>query len=51
MREEVDTDEMYDDLILGEEEDNYGINNNNDRVSSQDAQSIQEAPAGYRYTI
>lgn len=33
---------MYDDLNLEEEEDNYGMNNDNDRVSSQDTQSIQE---------
>jgi len=38
----VEDEEMYDDLNLEEEEDNYGMNNDNDRVSSQDAQSIQE---------
>jgi CCR4-NOT transcription complex subunit 3 len=34
--------EMYDELNLEEEEDVYGMNNDNDRVSSQDTQSIQE---------
>ena len=38
----MEDDEMYDDLNLQEEEDNYGMNNDNDRVSSQDTQSIQE---------
>ncbi|PQE30270.1 hypothetical protein CJF32_00010139 [Rutstroemia sp. NJR-2017a WRK4] len=38
----IEDDEMYDDLNLDEEEDNYGMNNDNDRVSSQDTQSIQE---------
>jgi CCR4-NOT transcription complex subunit 3 len=38
----MEDDEMYDDLNLDEEEDNYGMNNDNDRVSSQDTQSIQE---------
>ncbi|EKD13703.1 uncharacterized protein L3040_005676 [Drepanopeziza brunnea f. sp. 'multigermtubi'] len=33
---------MYDDLDLKEDEDNYGMNNDNDRVSSQDTQSIQD---------
>lgn len=33
---------MYDDLNLQEDEDNYGMNNDNDRVSSQDTQSIQD---------
>jgi len=33
---------MYDDLNLQEEEDNYGMNNDNDRVSSQDTQSVQD---------
>lgn len=40
----MEDDEMYDDLNLQEEEDVYGLNNDNDRVSSQDAQSIQEEP-------
>ena len=38
----VEDEEMYDDLNLNEEEDNYGMNIDNDRVSSQDTQSIQE---------
>jgi CCR4-NOT transcription complex subunit 3 len=38
----MEDDEMYDDLNLQEEEDAYGMNNENDRVSSQDTQSIQE---------
>ncbi|POS85374.1 hypothetical protein EPUL_001688, partial [Erysiphe pulchra] len=38
----MEDDEMYDDLNLQEEEDNYGMNIDNDRVSSQDTQSIQE---------
>jgi CCR4-NOT transcription complex subunit 3 len=43
----MEDDEMYDDLNLQEEEDVYGMNNDNDRVSSQDTQSIQEeAPDG-----
>jgi CCR4-NOT transcription complex subunit 3 len=41
----MEDEQMYDDLNLEEEEDNYGMNNDNDRVSSQDTQSIQdEAP-------
>lgn len=43
MEDELADDEnMYDDLNLREDEDTYGMNNDNDRVSSQDAQSIQE---------
>ncbi|KAI9743911.1 MAG: general negative regulator of transcription subunit 5 [Claussenomyces sp. TS43310] len=38
----MEDDEMYDDLNLQEEEDAYGMNNDNDRVSSQDTQSVQE---------
>jgi CCR4-NOT transcription complex subunit 3 len=38
----LEDDEMYDDLNLQEEEDNYGMNIDNDRVSSQDTQSVQE---------
>ncbi|KAG4440511.1 hypothetical protein IFR05_003981 [Cadophora sp. M221] len=34
--------EMYDELNLQEDEENYGMNNDNDRVSSQDTQSIQD---------
>jgi CCR4-NOT transcription complex subunit 3 len=33
---------LYDDLALEEEEDTYGMNQDNDRVSSQDTQSVQE---------
>ncbi|EFR02727.1 CCR4-NOT transcription complex subunit 3 [Nannizzia gypsea CBS 118893] len=33
---------IYDDLPLGDEEVQFGMNNDNDRVSSQDTQSIQE---------
>lgn len=38
---------MYDDLDLQDEEDQYGMNLDNDKVSSQDTQSIQDdsAPA------
>ncbi|KAI9789120.1 MAG: general negative regulator of transcription subunit 5 [Peltula sp. TS41687] len=50
----AEDDTLYDDLHLDEEEDLFGMNNELDRVSSQDAQSIQEdmpetdskAPAG-----
>lgn len=38
----MEDDEMYDELNLQEEEETYGMNNDNDRVSSQDTQSIQE---------
>jgi CCR4-NOT transcription complex subunit 3 len=38
----VEDDEMYDDLNLEEDEDMYGMNNENDRLSSQDTQSVQE---------
>jgi CCR4-NOT transcription complex subunit 3 len=38
----MEDDEMYDDLNLDEEEDNYGMNNDNDRASLQDSQSVQE---------
>jgi CCR4-NOT transcription complex subunit 3 len=40
--EYVEDEEMYDDLNLNEEEDTYGMNVDNDRVSSQDTQSVQE---------
>ncbi|KAL2022022.1 hypothetical protein VTK56DRAFT_6262 [Thermocarpiscus australiensis] len=36
---------MYDDLNLQEEEDAYGMNQDNDKGSSQDAQSIQDDAA------
>ena len=35
-------DTLYDDLNLEEDEEVFGLNNDNDRVSSQDAQSIQD---------
>lgn len=35
---------LYDDLNLDEEEDFYGVAAENDKVSSQDAQSIQDEP-------
>lgn len=38
----MEDDEMYDDLNLEEEEDNFGMNNDNDHVSSQDTQSVQD---------
>jgi len=38
-------DTMYDDLNLDEEEDAFGMNLENDKVSSQDTQSIQEDTA------
>jgi CCR4-NOT transcription complex subunit 3 len=41
----MDDDTMYDDLNLQDEEENYGMNQENDKVSSQDTQSIQEDPA------
>ncbi|KAI0424008.1 Not1 N-terminal domain, CCR4-Not complex component-domain-containing protein [Xylaria sp. FL1042] len=33
---------LYEELALEEEEDTYGMNQDNDRVSSQDTQSVQE---------
>ncbi|KAI0407594.1 Not1 N-terminal domain, CCR4-Not complex component-domain-containing protein [Xylaria palmicola] len=36
---------LYDELALEEEEDTYGMNQDNDRVSSQDTQSVQEEAA------
>ncbi|KAK8045100.1 General negative regulator of transcription subunit 3 [Apiospora rasikravindrae] len=38
----VEDEELYDELQLQEDEDIFGINPDNDRVSSQDTQSIQE---------
>lgn len=38
----VEDDELYDELNLQEEEDVFGMVQDNDRVSSQDTQSIQE---------
>lgn len=37
-------DTLYDDLNLEEDEEVFGLNNDNDRVSSQDTQSIQDDP-------
>lgn len=38
----MEDDTIYDDLNLEEDEGAFGMNNDNDRVSSQDAQSIQD---------
>ncbi|KAI1153401.1 Not1 N-terminal domain, CCR4-Not complex component-domain-containing protein [Nemania diffusa] len=38
----MEDDELYNELALEEEEDTYGMNQDNDRVSSQDTQSVQE---------
>ncbi|KAI1333727.1 Not1 N-terminal domain, CCR4-Not complex component-domain-containing protein [Xylariaceae sp. FL0016] len=38
----MEDEELYEDLDLQEEEDVYGIPHENDRVSSQDTQSVQE---------
>lgn len=38
----VDDDTMYDDLNLDEEEDQFGLALENDKISSQDAQSVQD---------
>jgi CCR4-NOT transcription complex subunit 3 len=38
----MEDEELYDELNLNEEEDIFGMNNDNDRVSSQDTQSIQD---------
>lgn len=38
----VEDDSIYEDLNLEEDEGVFGMNNDNDRVSSQDAQSIQD---------
>lgn len=38
----IDDDQLYDELNLQEEEDVFGMGADNDRVSSQDTQSIQE---------
>lgn len=40
----MEDDSIYDDLALEEEEDLYGLNNDNDKLSSQDAQSTQDEP-------
>lgn len=41
-QEYMDDEEMYDDLNLEEEEDVFGMNQDNDKISSQDNQSVQE---------
>ncbi|KAK3686265.1 general negative regulator of transcription subunit 5 [Vermiconidia calcicola] len=41
----MEDDSLYDDLNLEEEEDIYGLNGDNDRGSSQDAQSVQDEPS------
>ncbi|GAP83282.1 putative CCR4-NOT transcription complex [Rosellinia necatrix] len=41
----MEDDGLYDELALEEEEDAYGMNQDNDRVSSQDTQSVQEEVA------
>ena len=40
----VEDEAMYDDLNLEEEEDMFGMNNENERGSSQDGQSVQDEP-------
>lgn len=40
----VDDEGLYDELNLEDEEDLFGMSNENDKVSSQDAQSIQDEP-------
>ena len=40
----MEDDAIYDDLNLEEEEDMYGMVNENDKGSSQDAQSVQDEP-------
>lgn len=40
----MEDDSMYDDFNLDEEEDFYGVNADNDKLSSQDAQSIPDEP-------
>ncbi|KAK5628785.1 hypothetical protein RRF57_004500 [Xylaria bambusicola] len=41
----IEDEGLYDELALEEEEDTYGMNQDNDRVSSQDTQSVQEETA------
>ncbi|KAG8169068.1 hypothetical protein KVR01_001817 [Diaporthe batatas] len=41
-QEYMDDDEMYDDLNLEEEEDVFGMNQENDKISSQDNQSVAD---------
>ena len=40
----MEDDSLYDDFVLAEEEDLFGLGGEADRVSSQDAQSVQEDP-------
>ncbi|KAF1987563.1 CCR4-NOT transcription complex [Aulographum hederae CBS 113979] len=40
----MEDDTMYDDLNLQDEEELFGMGNDNDHTSSQDAQSVQEEP-------
>jgi len=40
----MEDDTLYDDLNLDEEEDFYGLNNENDKMSSQDTASVQDEP-------
>ena len=41
---EGENDALYDDFNLDQEEAAFGLSNENDRISSQDAQSVQEEP-------
>ena len=41
----MEDDTMYDDLSLGDDEDTYGMNPENDKGSSQDTQSVQDEPS------
>lgn len=41
-QEYMDDEEMYDDLNLDEDEDQFGIAAENDKISSQDTQSVQD---------
>jgi CCR4-NOT transcription complex subunit 3 len=46
----MEDDTIYDDLNLEDEEDQFGIVNENDKVSSQDNQSIQDEPPDHEPT-
>ncbi|KJY01757.1 CCR4-NOT transcription complex like protein [Zymoseptoria brevis] len=46
----MEDDTIYDDLALEEEEDQFGIAGDNDKVSSQDNQSIQDEPPEHEPT-
>ena len=41
----IEDEELYDDLNLDAEEEAYGLNNDGDKVSSQDAQSVADEPS------